>query len=229
MMVSEYSALSTSTSFISPIDTTAFWLIFARAQLSEKSEPTFSCFEGEMLKMDIAGNKETELPVGTFQFVIESLKHVVTSDSDKSFTPPESFTTTLLKWHDHCSGKREQTLTDILSRLLGLLQSDPEDDEYVVPSDAAVSRTSDILIGASTFREREIPLAAVSASDEGDVRTEWLGEKKQISLVVPSNEEHRAYIFHEDQDGYGIEWNVSSDVLAKFLDWFESKSQSEWT
>lgn len=109
----------------------------------------------------------------------------------------------------------------ILTRLSDLVRVDLDDPERTAPSNLAFFKVWELLTQASLVRIKPLPSAAVSSTDDGGIRVQWLGTRRQVRLVVAPDDNGRSYIYYQDQNAHGLEWDVRAEVLVRFLDWFQ--------
>jgi len=112
--------------------------------------------------------------------------------------------------------------TITLSRIAELFNE--QDDDAPIPTAYAGNETLTLLAHTYDLIRNAFPVAAVSSTDNGGIRVQWMRSSGDVRLVIPGQETEQAYIFFEDGNHYETE-EVSPDNLAGRLIWLNSISQ----
>ena len=119
--------------------------------------------------------------------------------------------------------------TTILGQLAGL-RSGPRQDEYGLlrPTGYAFNQAVSLLeyTAIVTARQgRSVPYGCASTDSRGGVRIEWIGTKCSLHLAIPPSPPDKSYLYHEIGDDFGTIDAVTAEVLADWLQAFESGEQ----
>jgi hypothetical protein len=113
-------------------------------------------------------------------------------------------------------------ITVTLKRLAALLDQDA-DDEYGVlqPSSYAFKTVLNWLLETYELMGNDFPKASVSTDDQGGIRLTWTQQRsdREVRLFCPYQPNQQAYIYHETDDDYAVESEVSATTLATWLNW----------
>jgi predicted DNA-binding protein YlxM (UPF0122 family) len=131
----------------------------------------------------------------------------------------------------HIHGKLERYLKheiEITIDRIKTLEEEDEEDEYgevINPTEYAVQNAIELVSEAAKSIPEKFFKAWVSTEDSGGIRLTWskpaLGKK--VKLVIPSTPDRKIYLYHDVCDEYGVEYNVSSKTLSRWLSWCNSK------
>jgi hypothetical protein len=119
-----------------------------------------------------------------------------------------------------------QGITITLKRIVGLLESE-EEDEYGIlkPSDYAFKTIINLVLEAHSLMGNSFPKASASTDHEGGISLDWakVETDRQVSLFCPFSSEQKAYIYHQISDEYAVDYDVSLPNLAHWLRWFNGE------
>jgi hypothetical protein len=117
-------------------------------------------------------------------------------------------------------------ITVTLKRLIALLEED-ETDEYGIlqPSQAAFKLAMQLIIEAYEAMYNSFPKASVSTDEEGSIRLIWSKQapEREVRLVCPATTDQKAYLYHELEDDYAVERDVTASVLVHWLEWLNQE------
>lgn len=135
-----------------------------------------------------------------------------TQEEDRSFE---------IVWH----AGGDSVLNTMVMELGSLMLEVAGDDcEFVRPTQYALFTALELLIGSSRLRlGRGLPRGSVAADGDGGVRVEWSAWPdcvREVRLIVPSSNDGQSYIYHERDEACGVDEEVSSRNLARWLDRF---------
>ena len=101
-----------------------------------------------------------------------------------------------------------------VDRIHGLTDEDEEDEygEVVNPTEYAIQKAIELVSEAANSIPDEFFKAWVSSEDTGGIRLTWSKPefKKQLRLIVPPTADQQIYLYHEQNDEYGVEYNISA-------------------
>lgn len=108
------------------------------------------------------------------------------------------------------------------------LEDDEEEDEYgevVIPTEYAIQTAIELVSEAAKLTPEKFFKAWVSTEDSGGLRLTWSKPElnKKVKLVIPATPDRKRYLYHDMFDEYGVEYNVSSKILSRWLSWCNSK------
>jgi glutamyl/glutaminyl-tRNA synthetase len=120
---------------------------------------------------------------------------------------------------------KELTITIDRIHELTELDEEDEDGEVVIPTEYAIQKASELVSEASRIRPSRFFKAWVSSEDTGGIRLTWSKPelKKQVRLVIPPTSSQQIYLYHEQNDEYGVEYNISAKTLSNQLRRLNSK------
>lgn len=97
-----------------------------------------------------------------------------------------------------------------------------EADEYGIlrPTNYAFVRATNLIGDARLALEDDFPEATIGTDSEGGIHVHWTGETREITLVIPYARQGKEYIYHEGNDGFGIDKEVGE--LKKWIKWLLS-------
>jgi hypothetical protein len=101
------------------------------------------------------------------------------------------------------------------------------DSNYQQPSRHAVMRTRRLLQDSAYNIGHDIPLGTLLPDGNGGIRIEWIRHTRELSLMVPNAPGGREYLYHEEGSIYKAEYDVTSRLLAQWLEWLESGNPEE--
>ncbi len=107
----------------------------------------------------------------------------------------------------------------IHERLLRLLQKDEDEEDQVFPTAYAYDTALTLLLDTQ-LQMRNLPRPSVTADETGGIRLQWIGQERQVRLVVPPDSSGREYVYFELGKLYDLENNPSAVALAQHLRWF---------
>jgi hypothetical protein len=115
-----------------------------------------------------------------------------------------------------------------IDRIHELIAEDGEEDEYgevVNPTEYAIQKAIELLSEAAQLIPDRFFKAWVSSEDTGGIRLTWSKPelKKQVRLIVPPTSNQPIYLYHEKNDEYGVEYNISAKTLRDRLRRLNSK------
>ncbi|ELS00116.1 hypothetical protein [Gloeocapsa sp. PCC 73106] len=114
--------------------------------------------------------------------------------------------------------------TQTMKSLLELLEL-KEEDEYgtLKPTEYAFKTIIHLLLEAYEHLGEKFPKGTASTDDEGGIRLNWKNRTKdsRVCLFCPANSQETAYIYHQTNDEYASDEEVSGTVLVYWLDQFE--------
>lgn len=119
--------------------------------------------------------------------------------------------------------KYVDNFTRTIKSLLELLDLEKEDEYGTLrPVDYSFKTTINLLIEAYGILGEIFPKGAATTDDQGGIRINWKNRDKncRVCLFCPSNSEENAYIYHQYNDDYGSDEQVSVSSLVKWLSWF---------
>ncbi len=119
-----------------------------------------------------------------------------------------------------------QEITITLKRLLALLESEDEDDYGMLkPSNYAFKTVLNLVSEVYSLMGSSFPRASVSTDEEGGIRLTWiqLEPEREVRLMCPFSPDKQAYIYHETNDEYAVESDVSASTLVRWLQWLNRK------
>lgn len=102
-----------------------------------------------------------------------------------------------------------------VEELASLLNDDDYDDDFLKPTEYAVSRTKDLLTGLES-QIGSLPHFYCSTCGNGDVRTEWRKGDKEVRLVIS---DAQSYIYWDHVALYGAVNEVTVDTLVERIKW----------
>jgi hypothetical protein len=113
-----------------------------------------------------------------------------------------------------------QPIETVQNRLIELLQEEEECD-ISKPTPHSFTTAWRLVNEASKLRGKYFQKATVATDDEGGIRLRWRNPNKdrEVRLYCPANPTKKMYIYHEEDDSYGAEYNVSGRTLANWLYW----------
>ncbi|GAB1540099.1 hypothetical protein NUACC21_27680 [Scytonema sp. NUACC21] len=109
-----------------------------------------------------------------------------------------------------------------LKRLVALLEED-EMDEYGIlqPSQAAFNLAMRLVVDTYEAMGDRFPRASASTDEQGGIRLTWSKQppEGELRLVCPPTAEHQAYLYHEMEDNYAVERDITASMLVQWLEW----------
>ncbi|NJL11215.1 MAG: hypothetical protein HC908_16525 [Calothrix sp. SM1_7_51] len=113
-------------------------------------------------------------------------------------------------------------ITVTLKRLVALLEED-ETDEYGIlqPSQSAFKLAMRLVVDAYEAMGDFFPRASASTDSEGGIRLTWSKQspEREVRLVCPADAEQPAYLYHEMEESYAVERDVTASILVQWLEW----------
>ena len=114
-----------------------------------------------------------------------------------------------------------------IERINELLEDDEEDEygEIIIPTDHAIETAIELVSEAARLIPKRFFKAWISTEDLGGVRLDWSKSEleKEVRLVIPATSDKKIYLYHENVNEYGVEYNVSAKTLSHWLSWIDSK------
>jgi hypothetical protein len=107
----------------------------------------------------------------------------------------------------------------VIIRLMSLVQDEEVEGWSLRPTEHAFTTAFTLVILASPRLERGFPRGAVSTDSEGGIRVEWNRRPRRVRLVIPATSDRHNYIYHEEDDQYATDGDVSPDRLSHWLRW----------
>ena len=117
------------------------------------------------------------------------------------------------------AGMENAGLKILLTDLATLLQSQDYNDEFIRPTRHALTRTWNILRDASVFTTGPFPVGTIFPDGDGGLRIEWIRPSRELRLAVSAQPDGKAYIYHELGDRYDVDYRVTPNILAFWLNW----------
>jgi hypothetical protein len=116
----------------------------------------------------------------------------------------------------------DEELNLALSQLVDVFRN--PDEEEVKPTSYAFVTAYNLLLSAKRQPPtlKTFPSASVAADDNGNIFVFWRDRRRKLHLFVPISSEKRTYIYHEDGDSYAVEYDITGQTLANWLDWYAS-------
>ena len=109
-----------------------------------------------------------------------------------------------------------------LKRLIALLEED-ETDEYGIlqPTQAAFKSAMQFVVEAYDAMGDRFPKASVSTDEQGGIRLTWsrLEPECEVRLICPAQNDRSAYLYHELDNDYAVEREVTVSSLLQWLTW----------
>jgi hypothetical protein len=117
---------------------------------------------------------------------------------------------------------------EITIQRINELSEEDEEDEYfevVNPTEYAIQKATELVSQAASTIAGKFFKAWVSTEDKGGIRLTWSkpGLNKEVRLVIPPVPGEKIYIYHEHQEEYGVQYNISAKTLSSRLSWLNSK------
>jgi hypothetical protein len=107
-----------------------------------------------------------------------------------------------------------------VARVVSLLDEEDTDDYGVLrPTRFALTTTLSLIIEAALLLGEEFPQASPSTDHEGGIRFDWSHSERQLGLVISASPTGRSYIYHEEQEEYGLDEVITPSSLASWLRW----------
>lgn len=118
-----------------------------------------------------------------------------------------------------------EELNITLSRLQALLNEEDEDDYGIAKPSAYAYGTALALVSeAVRLMASAFTRASASTDDKGGIRLTWLRPNAEVRLVCAHQSDKPTYLYHETDDEYEVEHNVSALTVAHWLNWLNNYS-----
>lgn len=107
--------------------------------------------------------------------------------------------------------------------LLQLAEILCDEDEAERSTQYAFIRAFDILWSAqlALANRKSFPDASIAPTESGDIFVTWRNNaRRKVHLFAPASPEQQAYIYHEDENSYAVDYDDRGEVLANWLDWY---------
>lgn len=114
------------------------------------------------------------------------------------------------------------SLTELLTDLQEIIKADDYDDDFVKPSVNSINQTMKLILGAVSKIRKSFPVGNILTDGDGGLRIEWILEKKELRLSIPSQTVRKGYIYHESINSYGADYLLTSSNLAIWMDWLST-------
>lgn len=111
-------------------------------------------------------------------------------------------------------------ITMTLKRLIALLEEDEADDYGILqPSQPAFKLAMQLVIDAYEAMYDSFPKASASTDEQGSIRLTWSKQapERKVCLVCPAHTDQKAYLYHELEDNYAVERDVTASTLVHWL------------
>ncbi|BAZ13573.1 hypothetical protein NIES4071_54120 [Calothrix sp. NIES-4071] len=114
-------------------------------------------------------------------------------------------------------------ITVTLKRLVALLEEE-ETDEYGIlqPSQSAFKLAMRLVVDAFEIMGDSFPRASASTDEQGSIRLTWNKKEapsSEVRLVCPADANQQAYLYHEMEDNYAVEHDITTSILVQWLEW----------
>ena len=103
-----------------------------------------------------------------------------------------------------------------VTRLMDLHDDDVTDSRR--PGDRAHVRAHSMLVGLKDLN-LNIPASDVYLDPDGAIRLLWTQDYRNVELVFPSIEDEAPYLYHSDENNYGVEERPSPEGALKWILW----------
>jgi hypothetical protein len=194
--------------------------MFAEIVLATHLLITRPVFEEQRRRID-----ETEIPgpIPTEQVRREyekNIPHYIMSWKERGFQLDESRSAAPPQYAQVDWAVMENAgLKVLLTDLAALLQGQDYSDEFIRPTQHAVATTWTLLSESSSAVSGLFPVGTVYPDGDGGLRIEWIRPKREMRLAVSAQRPGKTYIYHESGDQYDIDYKVTGNKLAFWLNW----------
>lgn len=121
-------------------------------------------------------------------------------DEETQVASPPPAPVTPDEWGDGALG-----LKSIYKQLSGLSQPDPDDEDFVPPTEFAMVRLLEVVQSTAygmMASQCPMPEGSVMADYTGGIRIEWWHDREYcVTLVIGNNEESKSYVFVKLDEG----------------------------
>jgi len=124
---------------------------------------------------------------------------------------------------DSSSHSNFSNFTITVKRILELLDLEAEDDYGILqPTDYAFKTVMNLVLETYEIMSNSFPKAWVFTDEFGGITLEWSNRDKDcaIHLFCPANYDKKAHIYHQKDNDYAVDYEVSSSRLIHWLQWF---------
>lgn len=146
------------------------------------------------------------------------------SDSKVSAIEPADCIRISYLYSQNKGNKNIELFKKMTTRLIFLASnSDLEEDECPVTG-YAYDYASNLISEFWNLLPEKLPEATISVGDGGGIRIEWAKKGRHLRFIVPSSENERGYIYHQEKEYYNVEWNIEIDSILHYLNWYIQES-----
>jgi hypothetical protein len=121
---------------------------------------------------------------------------------------------------------RNASLIAMLNDIDILVADEDYDEECIKPTLSAIEGARTILEGASRYVNGYFPYGTVYPDGDGGLRTEWIEPGCELRLVIPANQNGSHYIYHERNDDFKNDYDVTPIRLGYWLNWLNKYANS---
>jgi uncharacterized ubiquitin-like protein YukD len=114
-----------------------------------------------------------------------------------------------------------------IQRINELKEEDEDEDEYdeiTMPTEYATQKAIELASESAKLITERFTKAWVSTENSGGIRLTWarVGLNKEVRLIIPATADKHTCLYHEIDDEYGVDYNVSAKTLSTWLSWFNN-------
>lgn len=147
------------------------------------------------------------------------IPHYIMSWKESSFQLDESRSVGPQYAQDDWAVMENAGLRVLLTDLATLLQGQDYSDEFIRPTHHAVVTAWTILSESGAAVPGLFPVGTVFPDGDGGLRVEWIRPKRELRLAVSAQPNGKAYIYHESGVQYDVDYRVTANNLAFWLNW----------
>ncbi|WP_202895465.1 hypothetical protein [Iningainema tapete] len=91
--------------------------------------------------------------------------------------------------------------------------------------DYAFKTVMNLVLEANSLMGNNFPRGSASTDHEGGISLDWSKREMdcRVSLFCPFSPDKKAYIYHQRNDEYAVDDDVSASNLAHWLQWFNER------
>jgi hypothetical protein len=113
---------------------------------------------------------------------------------------------------------------DMLAELASLKDDDEQgyDDEFLRPTDAGFELARELLCGSAECAPLPYPQGDIYPDGSGGIRADWRSDDRHVSFVLFADTMRRNYIYVQDGDCFGGDYDVTAARLGQYLTWLHN-------
>ncbi len=99
---------------------------------------------------------------------------------------------------------------------------DDGDDQFINPTEQAFSLACLLIRTAYSEIKEKLPIPYVIADGNGGLRLRWIWNNKELRLSCNAISGEQSYIYHQQDQDYGVDYSINADKLIYWLRWLIS-------